>query len=549
MITNILREIDSRIELPYWVAMPKHYKRGMVCDMIEKRQLRQINYYDDNIRSLMIDQFCKTLNPRDPDMLVARCSACHRFYLKGNLRKIYLNHSNTTKASLICNDCLSAIIAEYAKCTDCGDYVHWRRITYISEGHVVCPTCRVLYKRCSSCGKFEALHSMRRTIDGASICSECASSRYKSCAHCGVYVLTGHEISYGAKVLCLPCFSAHYTDIGGVIYSDTHEHSHSHLDAGLSIPSGDTTDPLRFVGFEETAMDSFGRPVPAQIDRIDECESYSPNIHAYSYEPSYEFKRTFKQKHSIKHLYMGIELEVGGAKSVKSVNKFIEPFVNNDDIYFKKDSSIPQYGVEIVSMPCTLDYHKKDLNWKSICTHAVDCGLKSHDIKDCGLHININRDFMNPSAWVKFWFFINNKKERSFISRIARRRSRFAVIEHKLLNATLLYDVTGECASRHVAVNGDNEYRIELRIFKGTLKYESLIACMEFADALVRYCRLVSFNDLKHDMVKNFLLWLIKNNRSLGYSHLLQYISERTSNLRPMPKKDNRQLEVKFEVA
>ena len=62
----------------------------------------------------------------------------------------------------------------------------------------------------------------------------------------------------------------------------------------------------------------------------------------------------------------------------------------DEHIYIKSDSSLDD-GMELVSHPMTLDYHK-DFCWEKIIHHAVFLGYRSHQTSTCGLHIHVNRD-------------------------------------------------------------------------------------------------------------------------------------------------------------
>lgn len=60
-------------------------------------------------------------------------------------------------------------------------------------------------------------------------------------------------------------------------------------------------------------------------------------------------------------------------------------------IYCKRDGSLGDEGVEIVTHPATLNYHLTKLAWDRIIETATDNGYTSHDTETCGLHVHVGR--------------------------------------------------------------------------------------------------------------------------------------------------------------
>jgi hypothetical protein len=89
---------------------------------------------------------------------------------------------------------------------------------------------------------------------------------------------------------------------------------------------------------------------------------------------------------------------------------------------------------------------------------------------------------MNRMQIAKINTFINHPDNAELINKVARRySSSYARISQKQLSKAH-YD-----ADRYDALNLNNSQTIEFRIFKGTLKYESLMAAVEFVNALVNF--------------------------------------------------------------
>ena len=60
-----------------------------------------------------------------------------------------------------------------------------------------------------------------------------------------------------------------------------------------------------------------------------------------------------------------------------------------EKLYLKHDSSL-SHGFEIVSHPCSADYHISQFGWNDILNICKSHSLLSHNTTTCGLHIHIS---------------------------------------------------------------------------------------------------------------------------------------------------------------
>jgi hypothetical protein len=128
-----------------------------------------------------------------------------------------------------------------------------------------------------------------------------------------------------------------------------------------------------------------------------------------------------------------------------------------------------------------LDLHTEF--WKWLQTDQTK-GLLSHKTSTCGLHVHVSRRNITTLQLSKIITFVNSPDNRELIESIARRYANsYATIRSKKLGSAYKsnYD-------RYDAVNVQNSQTIEFRIFRGSLKYETVMASIEFVNALVSYC-------------------------------------------------------------
>lgn len=226
------------------------------------------------------------------------------------------------------------------------------------------------------------------------------------------------------------------------------------------------------------------------------CEDCAPEqseLRDYGYKPEPEF---FGDPAA---LHMGVELEIDNG----DIGSFIEEAAV-PEVYFKEDGSLSSRGVEIVSHPCALEYHKG--LWDGIIGAAKYNGFTSHDAETCGLHVHVDRDYLGQfdterdyttacivMLFDKFWdelvkfsrrtgYQIDSWCERTGIELTKADMSAPEKVADKLQDKT--------CSEgRYKAVNLQNRNTVEFRLFRGTLRRETFYATLELCQVIVDWCK------------------------------------------------------------
>ncbi|HBF8594037.1 TPA: amidoligase family protein [Clostridioides difficile] len=286
--------------------------------------------------------------------------------------------------------------------------------------------------------------------------------------------------------------------------------------------------------------DFFAQFTPIKKVKIGDVARKYLNLHYYIPD---EFN--FNNITNDESLYLGIELEVdNGGKSEENA-KFIQEFLGEKNCYIVGDGSLLD-GLEIVTHPCTLQYHKK-LEYKDLFEELKEKGYKSHDTSTCGYHIHINRDFFSSDLTIqdlcitKILYLI--EKYWKYVTVIARRRSnqyskRFGIKDNESM-FELLIKAKGSYVSKYNVVNLQHSKTIEFRMFRGTLKYETFIATMEFVHNLAYICKDTSLEDIQNIEFQDILnvyqteyLLLYFNNRIENMNNTVDLEDEYKENLR-----------------
>lgn len=352
------------------------------------------------------------------------------------------------------------MITEIMTCYHCNANGNDTDLFEVASGEFVCRDClSSFYEQCEHCGKYSYFDNMF-TYNGDYYCEDCRDDLFVSCERCGDdYLADGLEYVEGYRYLC--------------------EHCREYLDSNV------------IQGYSHT--------------------QFYPNNDDNFYS---EFGENTKQ-------FFGIELEIGGngerydcAKAIRNLNPAF--------FILKSDSSIPGEGFEIVSKPATYKYHYNHY-WDDVCRLSREHGFKSHNIRNCGLHIHISRDFFSndKEALVKLWEIFHNNQ--TWLERFSRRNmddlNNWAKFKDKYDVDYLKDNGYENHSGRYQAINNNPSHTIEFRLFRGTLKYNTFIATLQFTKYICDYVNTHSLSDCEK---------LILSQADFSeYSELVQYINER----------------------
>ena len=199
------------------------------------------------------------------------------------------------------------------------------------------------------------------------------------------------------------------------------------------------------------------------------------------------------------------------------------------------DGSISR-GFEMVTGYSGLDLHTRQLEFFK--TRLA--GAKSHNTSTCGLHVHICKSDMSLLHASKMVLFINDPDNHALVFALARRdSSSFSKIHDKANDKYWLRDAlrSGEGydkenrkarqlrnlnSDRYEALNFQNPNTVEFRLFRGTLKYETLIACLEFTYQTWFFCRDTSQKQLT---TANFLKYICLENNRKDTRYLRAYLA------------------------
>lgn len=298
-----------------------------------------------------------------------------------------------------------------------------------------------------------------------------------------------------------------------------------------------------------------GYLVPASQVRDGCCRQCHPaQIHDYSYKPKPKF---FHLENEKTNLYYGIELEIDQEipccdedddeedyELREEAEENLENIKNRlplscREIYLKNDSSLSDYGVEIVTHPLSYQYFLKKFPIREICNIAKENGFKSHDTNTCGLHVHISKKYFgeygeydsyeNEANIGKFILFFEShweelvkfsRRTKSSLRRWADRYDIREIEEEK--DETKICKIVKGISGRYFAVNLSNKHTVEVRIFRGSLRHETITATIQLLQVILSF---IKKNNLEKVRSASFKKLVTQNKRK--YQELFNYCKER----------------------
>lgn len=349
---------------------------------------------------------------------------------------------------------------------------------------------------CSRCG--EVLPVTRRVLfDGQERCETCYDEETACCERCGERIWLDDNAGDSNIVLCQECYEDYYNHCA---------------DCG------------RLVSVEDTQYVDGDEDVPYCCDCVDRHRG--SGIQNYCYKPEPIFYGGGSR-------FLGVELEIDDGGEYNATAEKLMHVGNQDaeNIYIKHDGSLTE-GMEIVTHPMTLEYHRTQMPWAAVMQKALDLGYYSHRSETCGLHVHVNRDSFGDdtetqeAAIARILFFVENHWNEllRFSRRTKRQLEKWASrYGRKDSPKEVLDSAKKASAGRYTCVNLTNYDTIEFRIFRGTLKYNTLLATLELVEELCSVACCYSDEDMAELTWTEFVSMLPGEK----YPELIQYLKER----------------------
>lgn len=330
-------------------------------------------------------------------------------------------------------------------------------------------------------------HRVERTV-----CEYCIDSNdyYQRCECCDEYYDTRRYASYwNGRYICTDCEDNYCecNNCGEVVLTDDARWSDYH---------------------DAWYCDSCGVPVSSsEIEYVNE----------YYFKPEPVFNKCDDENNTYSLRYFGAEWEIDGDCDTDAEGCSYDLYgecCSQDLFYQKHDGSLDgangntDIGIEVVTHPCTLKYHMEQFPWRKI-TNIAKLYNYRDDTDTCGFHIHVNRvslgDDKNERDLTIAKMIIMMDRFWEHMMRVSGRN------DHNIrwCNRSVtdwqedddekiaIEKSKNSSMGRYRAINIDNTYTVEFRLWNGTLDLDTIRAYFYMTDY---FCTFAKENDLKRCM-------------------------------------------------
>ena len=345
-----------------------------------------------------------------------------------------------------------------------------------------------LYTHCAVCGKEMKRSEVTSTVPNIVLCEDCLKSMYSTCEVCG-HLFPNEEID---SIL------------------DENDHR--------VLACEDCREAIRREAIRR---------------KVIHILSYHHGMHCDGQTSNYGMTPLMDGKRVTNSPYEGVELEIDcGGENDDNARQIIKT-LGREYAVPMHDGSLND-GFEIVSTPATLEHHMHTIHWQEAMQKATDLNYQSHSCGTCGLHVHVDRKFFGRQQDTEEKFYILFRNNLPWIKKFSRRshydychingahddsvrKYRKGAIDKVYVKSKI------DKGNRYLALNFTRKNTIEFRIFRGTLKYETFIATLQFVDLFARFVKASSEDDIAEITLDDF----VRVAKERGYASFINYLKER----------------------
>ena len=230
--------------------------------------------------------------------------------------------------------------------------------------------------------------------------------------------------------------------------------------------------------------------------------------------------------------YLGVELEMerrgsGGnihelaAELLQSVN----PTQGAPLLFAERDGSLRD-GFELITQPMGLDAQRA--LWVRVLSLDTARHFRSHDTETCGLHVHVSRAGLSQLTIAKTVVFLNDPATEELIRAVARRYNTGYC--HRKPCKLSRDAVRG--SDRYEMLNTTGRHTVEFRIFRGSLRAETVLGCVEFAHAVLCWAAEASCAETTGAAaVPSFLRWVFAKTNGSDTANLRALLRRRAPHM------------------
>lgn len=246
-------------------------------------------------------------------------------------------------------------------------------------------------------------------------------------------------------------------------------------------------------------------------------------------------------------LNVGVELEIcNGGEDDDNARQIIKAtgFDVDESFVCEHDSSLDN-GFEIISSTATVDYHIKHYGWDKLMAKAIELGYTSHGSGCAGLHVHLDRKYfdgamddpqklltiivVNNMEWLKKFSRRNRFNYCAFPEAHEFKTSDFKPCPVGTANngeREILDTYVNFMRGHGACLNFCGYSTLEVRFNRGTLKFSTFVATMQFIQMLADFAKKTRIDRACNIHLRHFVVLA----KVRHYDEFLNYLVERDIN-------------------
>lgn len=392
-------------------------------------------------------------------------------------------------------------------CPECGEFLlsHKSELVRTESGEIFCSSdCAHEngFEQCAHCGKWEQ-DAVFIEKESECYCENCINRLFERCEHCGEYIRRSEAIIANDESIfcCFDCLYAadyhacdgcgeyfHYDDLNYSERRDRYFCSDCYESEENDVRS-------RLIGYRHEKPTTF-------LKTEDDIKGSTLFLGT---EDEQEFNDIDDFSGVIDEL-----LEISNSE--------------NELIVLKEDGSLNDLGMEIVTLPISLNWYKIPENaekFKEI--FRILNAYKAVSSKNCGMHVHMSRAGITEEHEIKMEMFFQRHRENLYII-AGRGENGYAKFSTgRDLSDKENFKAKNCASSRYRALNWRNSRTVEIRIFAAVSEFSAYMKNIEFSHCFYQYTKTADLEKIETADFSDFLEFA-KN--SGVYPYFSEFIEE-----------------------
>lgn len=216
------------------------------------------------------------------------------------------------------------------------------------------------------------------------------------------------------------------------------------------------------------------------------CRGCARTVHDYNYKPSPIFIGSGTR-------FYGMELEM--ENTTDEIESWLYAKSDEERVYYLKHDGSLDNGFEIVTHPHSIEaFMEARPYWEEVSKYVVGKGMRSHEARQCGLHFHVSRKGIGANEserlrTIERVIFLYEKFFPQFLKLSRRTEAQLSEWADRYLDEGDCPDmdrvrraICDKDCDKYRAINLCPEHTIEFRLFRGTLKIDTLMASIQLID-------------------------------------------------------------------